>query len=89
MRAFGPDGPEGAEPLRQLLSQHASTLASGLLAAATSSQDLGLGAAVQEAAAAMCTCVPEYLPELFTERCVGWLDWLVGAGWWLCSLTVV
>lgn len=68
VRLFGPEGPEGAEPLRQLLGQHASTLVSGLLSACTTSGDVGLGAAVQDAAAAMCSCAPEYLPELFTER---------------------
>lgn len=68
MRVFGPEGPDGAEPLRQLLRQHAPTLVDGLLAACTASQDVGMGAAVQEAAAAMCSSAPEYLPELLTER---------------------
>jgi hypothetical protein len=69
MRVFGPEGPDEAEPLRQLLSQHASTLVNGLLSVCTTSQDVGLGSAVQDAAAAMCSCAQEYLPELFVERC--------------------
>lgn len=67
---FGPEGPDGAEPLRQLLSQHAATLVNGLLTACTASCDMGLSPAVQEAAAAMCHCAPEYLPELLTDRWV-------------------
>lgn len=69
VRVFGPEGPDAAEPLRHLLSQHASTLVNGLLTACTASQDVGLGSAVQDAAAAMCSCAPEYLPELLAERC--------------------
>ena len=74
VRQFGPEGPDGPDPLRQLLNQHASTLVNGLLSACTASQDMCLSGAVQEAAVAMCCCAPEYLPELCTERWVCWHD---------------
>jgi hypothetical protein len=71
IRQFGPAGhDDGAAPLSQLLAQHAPTLVAGLLAALAASQDLGLAAAVREAALAMCACAPDYAPEAFAERWV-------------------
>lgn len=42
MGLFGADGPEGARPLHDLLSQHASVLVAGMLSAFSCTQDLGL-----------------------------------------------
>lgn len=67
---------EGHRPLHGVLTQHASMLVDGFLSAVASTQDLGLAQALHEAAAYMCRCAPEFLPELFTER---WVQPMISA----------
>lgn len=68
MRLLEPQEPEGLEISRQLLGQHADALVHGLTAACTTTHDMGVAAAIQHAAAAVCSGAPEYMAELFVDR---------------------